>query len=315
MSSKKILHILKSNRDYGGAELFATSLERYAQSTDINLKTLRLDDGLRNFIHFISYIIQCDKIIASDYRSIFVAYFLRLFICKNVTAIVHSNNNWSSKDEKLRKYLLNGMESVLAVGSRTEAYLSSKGVAVTDVIQPISPLFFEVYSEKTWNCREFDFAFVGRFEKEKNPLLAVEWVRELARILRRNSRSVFIGDGSMTAEVVEAGRVASKSSISFMGALTHKEAMQLLNNTRFLVVTSEREAGISLVSQEAILNGCKLISTDAGDLDKLSKNLRRKIGDCDLDFLSQAPKNGQGRDELEALGIEPKLVFEKLINA
>lgn len=315
MSSKKILHILKSNRDYGGAELFATSLERYAQSTDIKLKTLRLDDGLRNFIHFISYIIQCDKIIASDYRSICVAYLLRLFISKNVTAIVHSNNNWSTKDEKLRKYLLNSMEKVLAVGSRTETYLSSKGVAVTDVIQPISPLFFEAFSEKNWDRREFDFAFVGRFEEEKNPLLAVDWVGELAQILRRNARSVFIGDGSMTAEVVEAGRAASKSSISFVGALTHKEAMQLLNNTRFLVVTSEREAGISLVSQEAMLNGCKLISTDAGDLDKLSKNLRRSICDCDLNFLSQAPKNGQGRHELEALGIEPRLVFEKLINA
>jgi hypothetical protein len=55
---------------------------------------------------------------------------------------------------------------------------------------------------------------------------------------------------------------------NLMGALSHEETLKQLEKNSHLIVLSRREAGVSLVIQEAIASGCRVLTTPVGDIQK-----------------------------------------------
>lgn len=112
------------------------------------------------------------------------------------------------------------------------------------------------------------FLFVGRFEKQKNPELLVEVIREYLTSGVRRDKAVFVlaGDGSYR-EFIEKGLepwIKSRQVI-LTGALDREEIARWMNAAFCMLLTSHFE-GMPIAVLEAMGCGALLVSTDVGEI-------------------------------------------------
>ena len=113
-------------------------------------------------------------------------------------------------------------------------------------------------------------SFIGRFSKEKNPLLFVEVAKKVVSRFPTGLKFVMTGYGPEFDRVKE---LIVKSGVENYFVLTGKteNVTDLLADTDILLVVSKLE-GIPLVIMEAMAMGVPVISTDIGGIGELIEN-------------------------------------------
>ncbi len=116
--------------------------------------------------------------------------------------------------------------------------------------------------------RENLVAFVGRFNEQKNPMLAIKAfefaIRSLA--IPPDSKLMMVGNGHLDSELKDYVRTrSSKLAVLFTGFLSESELSKLLKQTRVLISTSLHE-GCPLVRLEAAASGCTIVTTATGGI-------------------------------------------------
>lgn len=116
------------------------------------------------------------------------------------------------------------------------------------------------FPELNINDRKIDIIGVGNLSSLKNYSLFVDIVSELKKT-HKNINAIICGDGE--EKQMLSDKVISldlTKNIRLPGYLTNKKVKSLMNNSKILLHTSEFE-GNSLVVQEALYSGCKVVST------------------------------------------------------
>ncbi|WP_309733082.1 glycosyltransferase family 4 protein [Microbacterium sp. SORGH_AS_0428] len=107
--------------------------------------------------------------------------------------------------------------------------------------------------------------WVGRFEAQKDPLLALQTVAALARA-GHSVELHMAGAGSLEASLAQQARDL-KAPVAFHGSLARKEVAALMRSSDVLLMTSHYE-GSPLVLVEANASGIPVVATSASDPDQ-----------------------------------------------
>ena len=113
--------------------------------------------------------------------------------------------------------------------------------------------------------RPFDFIFCGRIEPVKNPLYALDVARRVARNLGRRVRILFVGTGSLEAEVRKAAaRAPDLLEATFHGFALQQELPALYSSARLFMFPTQWDPW-GVVANEACAAGLPvLVSPHAG---------------------------------------------------
>lgn len=107
---------------------------------------------------------------------------------------------------------------------------------------------------------------VGRLDPEKDPLTVV---RAVARLVRRDTRLLFVGDGNLRAAVEdEARRVGLGHRLVITGFRPRSEVPSFLHLADCYVMASRHE-GFPHALIEAVAAGVPVVASDAPQLDEL----------------------------------------------
>jgi glycosyltransferase involved in cell wall biosynthesis len=107
--------------------------------------------------------------------------------------------------------------------------------------------------------------FVGRLDRQKDPLLLLEAVREAIRSTPR-IHLIIVGDGELRSEVESASRANElQGKVSVLGVKRSTEIAQLLQISDLFVLSSAYE-GMPIAVLEALATGLPVASTDVGEI-------------------------------------------------
>jgi glycosyltransferase involved in cell wall biosynthesis len=153
----------------------------------------------------------------------------------------------------------------------------------------------------------FDGLFVGRFEREKNPLAMVE-LAELLRIYSPSIRLVMVGDGSMERQILE--QIKQKNLASILQVLPPNEAPEALRKTRLLLVPSLNEGMPNVVLEAAmcrvptIANNFQgadevIVDTKTGFIVDNVKEMEQKVRDLLANSRKREQMGGQAQKHVQ----------------
>lgn len=157
----------------------------------------------------------------------------------------------------IARFVLRRADSVRVVSERVKAQVRALGV-----IAPIHvlPIFVDVSTFRSIVRREHTqptILWLGRFEKEKNPLAAID-VLEKVRAQGIDARLVMLGSGSMTRSVMK--RAANRPVVE---VLTWQDPRAHMETADVVLCTSWSESwGASIV--EALAAGVPVVAPDVG---------------------------------------------------
>lgn len=154
---------------------------------------------------------------------------------------------------------------IISVSMEVMEYLGSRGIkSIRFVPNPISSEF----SIRNFEKRDPIVVFVGRFNEQKHPLLAIIAFENalLSRMIPSFAKLVMVGSGSLQKELIEyIAERKLESQIEFKGFIDSKSLSDLFNVSSILISTSRHE-GCPLVRSEAIASGCCIVTTKTGGL-------------------------------------------------
>ncbi|WP_299211984.1 glycosyltransferase family 4 protein [uncultured Aquimarina sp.] len=108
--------------------------------------------------------------------------------------------------------------------------------------------------------RPIDIIGVGNLGALKNYSLFIEIILELKKVFK-NINVIICGDGEEKEMLnTKIDSLGLRGNITLMGYVPNKKVRELLNDSKILLHTSQFE-GNSMVVQEALYSGCKVIST------------------------------------------------------
>jgi glycosyltransferase involved in cell wall biosynthesis len=166
---------------------------------------------------------------------------------------------------KLYRFFARFTAEIIAVSVEVSDFLNFHNLKrIRFVPNPISLTF----GIKKGIDRENSIAFVGRFNEQKNPMLAIK-VFEFALktfAIPMDSKLKMVGDGPQMSELLAyVGSHGLKDKVLFTGFLEEKNLSELLTKTRVLISTSLHE-GCPLVRIEAAASGCTIVTTATGGI-------------------------------------------------
>jgi glycosyltransferase involved in cell wall biosynthesis len=129
----------------------------------------------------------------------------------------------------------------------------------------VKPQFLENPPEPLpWQRRDSKAVFIGRLYAAKGIHILInswkKWGKNAAPL-------EIIGDGPMRNELMSAaGKSEAASSISFLGNLSHAEAMRRLASAKLLILPSLCFEGFPMVVQEAYAYGVPIAASNIGSL-------------------------------------------------
>jgi glycosyltransferase involved in cell wall biosynthesis len=165
---------------------------------------------------------------------------------------------------------------IIAVSSEVKKYLQNRTLC------PIQVILNPIVIRNLKGIRNFSkpsFVFVGRLNKQKNPLLAIKAFGYALKnnLIPPNSKFNFVGDGPLFKEIetfIESNSL--KKSAKLLGFLNLNEISKIYSQSMTLVSTSEYE-GFSLARVEAASSGCAVVTTmTSGILGVLTKSEQNK---------------------------------------
>jgi glycosyltransferase involved in cell wall biosynthesis len=184
----------------------------------------------------------------------------------------HSMNTWRPPYHvALGRWADRQADAVIAVSSNIAAAVEQGGVSVRIIpnwVRPPTQLWTETEIAAARNdldipCDAYVISYIGRFSRDKNPLLFVE---AAAIIAERSSNAHFllVGDGPLRSEAEARGRALGiENRLNFIGFRSN--AADLHQVVDVLALSSNSE-GSPLVVLEAMAVGRPVVATAVGDV-------------------------------------------------
>ena len=131
--------------------------------------------------------------------------------------------------------------------------------------------------------KQFDIGFVGRLEKEKDPLRFIKIAHKI--IQEREIKAIVIGDGSLKEDVENVIRENNlENNIIMTGFL--KNPYKEIAKIKIIIMPSIWE-GFGLVAVEGMLLGCPVLGTRVGGLQKVIGVENKNICENDEQFIQR----------------------------
>lgn len=262
--------------------------------TDISKSFISLDTSRRSIIGRIKYLKEFDRYLKdNEYdlvhinSSIFLFSFQIAYICrknkiKKVIAHSHSIPKISFIKRIIRRILIPSylklIDKFLSCSSEaSRSLLPSKYIdkftIINNGIDVDKYKYREDIRKKLRNKYKLNgivYGYVGRFEKEKNPIYLIDLFNEIYKI-NNNSYLLLVGDGSLKNRVEEyVNELNISNRVIFIGY--SDKVYDLLNCMDIFILPSKYEGlGISLI--EAQTNGLFVYTSYLVDEAKISNNI------------------------------------------
>lgn len=280
-----ILHVLTTDK-FGGAEKVAIQII-HATENENNIwyvcKRGSIEEKLnKNSINSILIknlsILKLKKICnknnidlvhAHDFKASLLCSFLNK---QKVISHIHQSPSWINNKNSLNFRLYeNRMKYFYRI------FVTSKDIFKSRLFDGKSrvillPNYVSVLTTEKSKEKTFDFLFLGRMEKVKEPLLFIDFI-ECFRKRNINVSAVMAGSGSLSAEVEK--QISEKNlDIKLTGFL--EDPSKIILESRFLVSTSSSEGfGLSMV--EAMQLGIPVITYQSGGVTDEIKNMENGL--------------------------------------
>ena len=283
---KKVLFVLNSSK-YSGAEnvvcqianllknefdfYYCSPLGPIEQSLkDKNVKYVGVNKmSLKNLKKVIKEI-KPDIIHANDAK----ACFLSSICCKKISLICHLHNN----EHKIRKFSLKSIlfyfackkaKKVIFVSNKNhndfyfKNKIEQKSIVIRNIISA-NDINYKVNLDK--NDYDFDVIFLGRLEKEKNPLRVLEIMNKL--VCKINAKCAVVGDGSLMEQCknyIKDNKL--QENIKMFGF--QKNPFKILKSSKVMLMASVYE-GTPMCALESYALNVPIVSTNT-DLSEIIK--------------------------------------------
>lgn len=238
-----VYNITWSNNLIGGVETMLKAFELSNPSKQFVCLNIKDD-----FLKIIKLRNSNSLIFLHDYR----ASLLHFIFGKNACIWIHSN---SKKYTYFFHHLYRVLKwSIVSTGQRTYDELRSVGLAPIKS-SSISPHVYNVIHDRY--TKEDHTIWIGRNSLEKG----VDRLEKIWTLVARKHL------GFHYLDVIGFSKEYSGDDrIKYIGAVQNDKIADYLVSARYFLVTSYRESGIPLGVQEALVYGCKIISSNVGDI-------------------------------------------------
>lgn len=277
----KILHLLKSNK-YAGAEQVALTIigESVKHGNDAvycspngaiksvlvnrNIKYLQIDKFTLKEVNSIISDFKPDIVHAHDFNASIMAAIVSVFHKFRIVSHLHQNPKWLQTvnfKSVVHSVFLKKINLTLVVSNAviTGSKFLKKTPNVKVVPNPLRPELFEFFQRGENTEKVYDCMFVGRFEKEKDPLLFIDVVNELKKT-NSDVRTAMIGSGSLEEEMRKRiSELDLTSNVSLLGYL--ENPYDLMNQTKVACITSDYE-GFGLAAAEFAVLAVPIVTTE-----------------------------------------------------
>lgn len=103
----------------------------------------------------------------------------------------------------------------------------------------------------------------ARFLKWKHPEMVVNLAHRLSQLPLKIEINM-IGEGDLLQDVRKlAKKMKTEDVLHFIGNVTNEEVLNMMRSHHFFILTSDRQEGWGAVINEAMANGCCVVSSDA----------------------------------------------------
>lgn len=113
---------------------------------------------------------------------------------------------------------------------------------------------------RSGESRGIDISFIGRLEEQKDPLL---FAKVMGLLPQR--RAMLVGDGPKMGELCRYLADENIANVAVVGAKSHSDVMDILVDTRVVVMTSRWE-GLPILCLEAMSVGTPVVAAAVGGL-------------------------------------------------
>jgi glycosyltransferase involved in cell wall biosynthesis len=208
----------------------------------------------------------------------------------------------------IAKFILKRADSIRVVSKKISDSIKNSRMKLR-AVPTVIPIFTDIEKIEAASPKfdlhdkyskfKYIILWVGRFEKEKNPSLALEIMKELTKNLAY-ACLVMVGDGSLLKELKEK---AEKDYIDVYFEGWQEDTISYYKTSDVYLNTSFYEGyGLSIV--EAVASGCPVISTDVGVVSEIVKDGESGFvcppgdGACFADKILRVVKNQDLRDTI-----------------
>jgi glycosyltransferase involved in cell wall biosynthesis len=108
-----------------------------------------------------------------------------------------------------------------------------------------------------------NIGFIGRLETQKDPLLFLDVLERLP-----GYSATIVGGGALESEMKAQIRRRSLSGVRMLGALSHRDTLEVLPKLGAVVMTSRWE-GMPMLPMEAMWAGVPVVAANVGALDEI----------------------------------------------
>lgn len=153
------------------------------------------------------------------------------------------------------------------------------------------PEVFQPVQRRRAPGQTIEVCWIGRFEAQKDPLLAVAVAADLHTIYP-DFRLTMVGTGTLKSRMEAAARESGISDkIRFTGPLTRRQVASLMGESTVMLLTSHYEGSPRVVA-EAAATGLPIVATEEADTDRVlnGQNGQRVSGRRSRDLASSVLK-------------------------
>lgn len=153
--------------------------------------------------------------------------------------------------------------------NRTDSARIAKRVKKLTVAETwFDPEVFIPTTRSGLSHQSMEVCWIGRFEAQKDPLLAIAVAAELNTIYPA-FRLTMVGTGTLRSRIEAAAIDCGISNkVRFTGPLSRKQVAELMGNSTVMLLTSHYEGSPRVVA-EAAATGLPIVATEESDTDKV----------------------------------------------
>jgi glycosyltransferase involved in cell wall biosynthesis len=168
---------------------------------------------------------------------------------------------------KLEDVVFKGASNVVLF-NKTDSDRIRRRVENLSVVETwFDPEVFKLGREP-WDGGAIEVCWIGRFEAQKDPILAVDTVAALS-LLYPKFRLTMVGTGSLEQDIVQAAENHGISNqLRLTGALSRHEVAEVMRSSTVMLLTSHYEGSPRVVA-EAAATGLPIVATEEADTDRV----------------------------------------------
>lgn len=282
-----------------------------------NRKSVRIPDSFKVALGVLRHFHKIDRgnIHVHRIELGFIFTFLRR---RHMTQFLHNNSTGllSPKSDSLWRYMsavyrlverwtLVRADVVVLFNKGDSSRINAIAPALVVAETWFDPEHFTVRNEQI-SASTVDICWVGRFESQKDPLLAIDVLAELHLLGHSDATLTMVGTGSlMPNAIARAKELGVTGFVNFHGLIPRSQVASILKNRSLLLMTSHYE-GSPTVLVEAAAIGLPVVGTVESDPDGVIISGRtgeirpqrdaRELATCVLQALNYSPR--ECRDQI-----------------